>query len=61
MRMLLLSIQNAEPRTGRIARQIETHNGMANQSVIKKDDLTKSKTEFGSISRNAEKNLHMRN
>ena len=49
---------NAEPATGRIARQIEAQNEIANQSVIEIDDLLKIKTGFGIIFRGNDKYLH---
>ena len=42
---------DAEPATGRIARQMQAQNEIANQSLIEIDDLTKLKSGFGIIFR----------
>ena len=49
---------DAEPATGRIARQMQAQNEIANQSLIEIDDLTKLKSGFGIIFRGNAKCLN---
>ena len=49
---------DAEPATGRIARQMQAQNEIANQSLIEIDDLTKLKSGFGIILRGNAKCLN---
>ena len=49
---------DAEPATGRIARQMQAQNEIANQSLIEIDDLSKLKSGFGIIFRGNDKCLN---